>query len=77
MSIKVDYYSIIGTYDLLVRGTLPNGQTAHELFTVEISEIPPILIDQEVASKYAALLTNAGPPIFVEDLPLSLEFEVD
>jgi hypothetical protein len=40
MAIKVAFQSVAGTYPLCLRGTLPNGQTVHEIFTVIISEKP-------------------------------------
>ena len=45
LTIKVAFQSVIGSYDLYLRGTLPNGQTVHETFTVNITEKPAIIID--------------------------------
>ena len=45
MTLKVGFQSLIGTYDLFLRGTLPNGQAMHETFTVKITEKPTIIIN--------------------------------
>jgi hypothetical protein len=45
LTIKVAFQSVIGSYDLYLRGTLPNDQTVHETFTVNITEKPAIIID--------------------------------
>ena len=63
----------MGTFNLVVRGTLPNGQTTHELFTVVITEKPPLIVDQEVAQRYAAIVSNSGPPEFKGAIPLSID----
>jgi hypothetical protein len=55
MSIKVAFQSVIGTYDLFLRGTLPNDQTVHEIFTVNITVKPPIIINLPVEEKFAQL----------------------
>jgi hypothetical protein len=36
MLLKVGFLNEVGTHELVVRGTLSNGQTAHETFTVII-----------------------------------------
>jgi hypothetical protein len=46
----------MGTFDLILRGTLPNLQTAHETFTVIIVEKPVIVIDEKVSSYYENML---------------------
>jgi hypothetical protein len=51
-SINVAFQSTMGTFDLILRGTLPNQQTTHETFTVIITEKPPIFIDQNVSSSF-------------------------
>ena len=48
MSIKVAFQSVAGTHALYLRGTLPNGQTIHELFTVIITEKPENIVNSEV-----------------------------
>jgi hypothetical protein len=58
MSIKIAFQSVIGTYALYLRGTLPNEQTIHEVFTVIITEKPEIIVNSEVAGVFAQLLTN-------------------
>ena len=58
MSIIVSFYSEVGTYDMVLRATLPNGQTAHDLFTIIIKEKPEIIVSESIASKFANLLTN-------------------
>jgi hypothetical protein len=58
MSIKVAFQSVIGSYELYLRGTLPNGQTVHETFRVNITEKPAIIINSRVAGTFAQLLTN-------------------
>jgi hypothetical protein len=52
MAIKVAFQSIAGTYPLFLRGTLPNGQTVHETFTVIISEKPSIIVNSERAGAF-------------------------
>ena len=58
MTLNVAFQSAIGTYDLYLRGTLPNGQAVHETFTVKITEKPAIIINSQVAGAFAQLLTN-------------------
>jgi hypothetical protein len=51
-SINVAFQSSNGTFELILRGTLPNLQTAHENITVIITEKPPIFIDENVSSSF-------------------------
>jgi hypothetical protein len=55
-SINVAYQSTVGTFDLILRGTLPNQQTAHETFTVIITEKPPKFIDEIISSSFGERL---------------------
>jgi hypothetical protein len=55
-SINVAFQSTMGTFELILRGTLPNLQTTHETFTVIITEKPPIFIDEIISSSFGERL---------------------